>query len=155
MTAFDPAHGQTAVIVSKNGKHRDTHYEDATGNSGWSLCTNEPAWKYRTTIFRTDNATFSTNELWTLPAVGMPAPGAMVPVQLTNVLSGFPVELRYVAGPGSYTFSNDVLVTIAPWKAGMSGSLNSSSFDSKRGKVTTVSYGSANPFVVISRPTLG
>ena len=155
MNAFDPTHGQTAVIASKNGKHRDTHYEDVTGNSGPSLCTNEPAWKYRTTIFRTDNATFSTNELWTLRPMTMPAPGTMLPLQLTNMLQGFPIEVRYVGGPGSYTFSNDVLISSAPWKPGMSASLNSSSFDSKQGKVTTVSYGSANPFLIIARPHLG
>ena|SRR5688572_11625135 len=97
---------------------------------------------------------FSTNELWPLPAISMPAPGVAVPVQLTNVLSGFPVEVRYVAGPGSYTFSNDVLVSSAPWKPGMSGSLTSSSSNTRQGKVITVSYGSANPFVVISRPEL-
>lgn len=156
MNAFDPANGQTAQILGMNGRHHDAHFEDETGNSGVALCTNEPAWKYCTTVFRKKEGPFTTNEMWTFGELAIPTPGKIVNLEGTQMkVSGHMISVKHLAGPGSYNFSNQVCISAAPWRPGSSGSLNSSTrFDKNRNRVTTVSFGSENPFLIVEHPHL-
>jgi hypothetical protein len=155
MNEFDPTNGQTVQILGMNGRHHNTHFEDATGNSGTSLCTNEPAWKYCTTVFRTAAGPFTTNELWTVGEIALPAPGKIVSLTATQTVSGQMITVRHFAGAGSYNFSNEVCVSASAWTPGMSGSLNTSTrYDKDRYRVSMASFGSANPFLVVEHSYL-
>jgi hypothetical protein len=156
MNAFDAVNGQTVQILGFNGRHHDTHFEDSTGNSGTFLCTNEPAWRYCTTVFRMAAGPFATNEVWKVGDITVPAAGKIASLKGTRELSGRSITVKHLAGPGSYSFSNDVCIAVNSWKPGMSASLDTSTaYDTSGGRYTATSFGSADPFVVVEHPHLG
>lgn len=135
-------------VESRQWATADNRYHDATGNSGLALCTKETAWKYQPTIFKTEYASFTTNELWALPKIVLPAPGSIQPIHLTNTVFGTKISIAYLAGPGTYTFSNSVCTASAP---GASGQLSTTS----DGKVTTTTFGAANPTLILAHRGFG
>ena len=96
------------------------HFEDAFGNAGPNLCPKQSAWKFKTRFSRNETATFSSHELWRLPPIQLPAPGACVTLNITNIISSNEVIVRHIIGPGSYSFSNGLFIASTPWTNGMS-----------------------------------
>ena len=140
-------------FIGVEGREREwtlseNRYHDATGNSGLALCTNEKAWKYEATLFRTEYASFTTNELWTLANTVLPAPGSVQPIHLTNSVSGAEISVLYLVGPGTYTFSNSVCIASARVTTGQ---LNTTS----GGRATTTTFGAANPTLILAHRHFG
>lgn len=141
--------------VTPKWELRDATYEDATGNQGQTLCRHEAAWKYRGNLFQNHYGTFSSNEIWTLSKIRLPAPGTLAMAGTTNTIAGTQLKISYLGGAGSYVLSNDVCTSAVAWGPGMSHQV--SSMNRKQGgadvKVHTIEFD--KPFVVIEHPYLG
>jgi hypothetical protein len=113
--------------VFKNGRPtkewslQQSHFEDAFGNAGPNLCRKQSAWKFKTRFSRNETASFASNEVWRLPSVQLPAPGACVTLNLSNTIGSNEVIVRHLIGPGSYSFSNGVFLAATAWTNGMNG----------------------------------
>jgi hypothetical protein len=131
-----------------------SRFEDPTGNRGSLLCPREKAWKWEGTFFRNQYGSFDTNEMWTLTNISFPPPGKIVPLQLTNHVSGMPVSLLYLAGAGSYIYTNESWSAVAPWTPGMSQGIGSMMRGTLSGKVSSITAGFAHPFIIAEHPHL-
>ena len=160
LNSYEPGAGPNLTIL-ENGKltpkweMRDAQYEDSTGNRGQSLCRREAAWKYRGNLFQNHYGTFSSNEIWTLPKVTLPAPGTLAALTLTNAVSDAAVKVVYMGGPGSYVISNDVCTSAIPWSTGMSHSVSSSGMGGPGNRTKLHRIALDKPFLVVEHPHLG
>jgi hypothetical protein len=103
---------------------RDELYvAEATGNRGQQpYCTNEPAWKFGFRFLRNVKASFLPTEMFTVTNLVLPGPGAAVPLTNAFSLEGRQFEMRALAGPGHYVYSNTVVTLAEPMLAGQSES---------------------------------
>lgn len=131
-----------------------SHFEDPTGNRGSLLCPREKAWKWEGTFFRNQYGSFDTNEMWTLTNISFPPPAKIVPLQLTNQVSGMPVSLLYLAGAGSYIYTNEAWSAVAQWTPGVSQGINSMMRGTLSGRVSSITAGFAHPFIIAEHPHL-
>lgn len=121
---------ENGVLVA-NWSLGETVLQDATGNqttsSGYSLCTNESAWKLEAVFFRTPDSQFEPNEIWTLTNIAIPKSGSTSTLNRSNTIQGVLVRLCAVAGAGNVTYSNGIPVRATasnqrPGSTSMSGS---------------------------------
>jgi hypothetical protein len=95
---------------------------DATGNSGYDfLCPREPAVKLSLDLRKNENAAFSANELWALPAMPLPDPGKFIVLNGSRKFNGATIRLESLAGAGNVTYSNGAPVSSVILDAGFSG----------------------------------
>jgi hypothetical protein len=112
-------------VVFENGRPtkqwsiQKYYFEDGFGNAGPNLCRKQSAWKLKTRFSRNETASFASNELWRLPPIQLPAPGACLTINLTNTIGSNEVIIHHLIGPGSYEFSNGVFIASTPWTNGM------------------------------------
>jgi hypothetical protein len=104
---------------SQNGKPSDVwqadypfSVSDATGNELrediYNLCPYEPAWKLHMKFFLKDTASFSLRETWTVNSVQMPEPGKGYSLSAANTLNGVALEVKGIAGPGTFSYPNGI-----------------------------------------------
>ena len=129
-------------------------YEDATGNEGISLCKHEKAWKLTLSFLRSEKAEFSTNEMWTFENLKLPSSGTLAPSGFTNLISGRAIKLLYLAGAGTYTFSNDVCTVAKPWTAGSSSQMSTTSSRQNGVDISITTVGFNKPFAIIAHDSL-
>lgn len=131
-----------------------TRIEDATGNkttaTGYSLCTNEPAWKMETSFYREISSQFNSNEQWTLQSVPIPVAGDAKVLDFTNVIQGVEIRLCALSGAGSVTYSNGIPVSVkvADFK-GSGGSISLSSRHSGGRSHSEITAKTGKPQVVV------
>ncbi len=81
------------------------------GLDGFSLCTNEPAWKLDTWFYRAPKA-LGTVDVWTVPGVAVPDSVLNQPVLGTNLLHGVSIRIIALSGPANVTYSNGIPVSV-------------------------------------------
>lgn len=149
------SHGYTEIGDEKTQyvwSTRYHHFEDATGNQGDFLCRNE-TWKWVATFFRSEDADFQTNEIWTFENFTSPKPGEIRSVNSTNLLADYPLQILYMGGPGTYRFSNSVCVSAS---ASISGGVGwKASVTNGKTNFITTTVGSSTPFAIIEHEKLG
>lgn len=90
-------------------------YSDVTGNSGYySLCACEPALKLTAEFFKTADAPFNANELWSLPEIPAPGSGHFETLHGFRNFNGTTIRLLALSGPGIMIYSNDIPGTAEP-----------------------------------------
>jgi hypothetical protein len=130
----------------------DNVWSDSSGNVtsyGDGLCRQETAWKLQTKLFRNANARFAANELWRLPSRPVMAPGQVVKLTGTNVFGKARLVLHSLGGPGSYTFSNNIITKAIPLGAGQGLSFSATSSGFGTNRVETISVDLIDPFVAV------
>lgn len=100
---------------------------DATGNNGYLLPTNEPAWRIELSLRRTFAARWSTNDYREFPLTNLPAAGELREFTISGPIGGVPIPLVWIAGPGEYVMENGVFTTARPPAPGGGDSWSSSS----------------------------
>jgi hypothetical protein len=89
-------------------------FSDATGNQGYTLCPREPAWRVEARLIKQPTARFEADQLWTVGTFQVPAPGQLQELDLHHAFGETRLQAVVLAGPGKYSWSNDVCVTRAP-----------------------------------------
>jgi hypothetical protein len=87
---------------------------DATGNWGKALCTHEPAWKTMATLWPTADACLPSNQMVHVGPLLLPAAAEQRAVVAPPAPGKLPARILAIAGPGQYTWSNDLCVASAP-----------------------------------------
>ena len=100
---------------------------DATGNAGYILPTNEPAWRVDVKLSRTFAARWATNEYREFTLTNLPAAGELREFNVTTPLGGVEMDRVWIAGPGEYVMENGVFAIAKPLPPGGGDSWSSSS----------------------------
>lgn len=118
-------------------------FEDATGNHGGLLATNEPAWKLTLPFHRSGWTNFADGEKFRLADLPVPEIGGFVLIRTNFDCGGATFRLNAICDAGELTVSNE---THFSFKPGQRNSGWSSSWD---WKTRLENLASAQPFLLI------
>jgi hypothetical protein len=138
-----------------------THYaslEDATGNTGGMLSPFESAWKVKVTVRRTQDATFTANELWTVDPLELPGtnekPG-FKKLDQTKSLDGISLKIGYLSSAGALREEAGQTTIKGASQPGSSGSSSSSGTNFSNGSnVNYFEFETGLPFFLVYQPQL-
>src|SRR5207253_8746268 len=85
----------------------------------------ESAWKVGAEFFRTPEAQFLPHEIATLEPTPLPEAGIARQLAISTNVGTKRLELHFIAGPGEYAYSNNVLISARPNPPGVHGSSKS------------------------------
>jgi len=132
-----------------------TEFRDETGNVSERLCPYEPVWKVEAKFFKTARATFPPEKVWRIPGIRMPENGRAVIFDQTHQVDNHTVHLAAFLAPGSFKFSNNVVLAMSPWQSGMTTGSSSSTRSINNGpSITTMQVDSKDPAVLLSMSNL-
>ena len=98
----------TTTELGWAGAHmNDISFSDATGNQGQNISRREPAWKARVLLSRDGLGAFGPNEKLVIANLAIPAPGSYLALDQSTNLAGVGLNVRFLAGAGELTLSND------------------------------------------------
>jgi hypothetical protein len=100
-------HVTTTEVGWAGAQVKDISFSDATGNQGPSMSRREPAWKARVLISRDGLGAFGPDEKLVLANLAIPAPGSYLALNQSTNLAGVGLNVRFLAGAGELTLSND------------------------------------------------
>lgn len=100
---------------------------DATGNEGYRLSTNEPAWRMEASLSRKFAARWATNEFRQITLMNLPPDGELREFGIAANLGGVDCPRAWIAGPGEYVMENGVFTIAKPLPPGGGDRWSSSS----------------------------
>jgi hypothetical protein len=100
---------------------------DATGNRGYRLSTNEPAWRIELKVERQLAARWATNDYREFELAGIPKDGELREFPVVATLGGAKVARAWFAGAGEFVMENGVFTISQPLAPGRSDGWSSSS----------------------------
>lgn len=118
---------------------------DATGNHGYNLPTNEPAWKIDFTVYRQGPAKWTTNEYHEIKLTEFPDAGTHDILDINKTVNAHPVTRVWLGGSGRFEIKNGAVIserTLTP----MEGASRSSSYSSSEWEMT---WGVRNPWIMV------
>ena len=103
------AHTHVATVDPAwiNAQATDIFFSDATGNQGQNMSRREPAWKARILAFHNGPGAFGPDQKLIVTNLAIPAPGSYLAVNQSTNLAGVGLNVRFLAGAGTLTLSND------------------------------------------------
>ncbi len=140
-------------IPAPEWNHGACEYSDPTGNHGSFLCPSEPVMRLRAYFFRNEESSFSSNEVWRVGEVQIPAAGEFTALNRAGNPSGRgPMTIVGITGPGTYQFSNDNCVSHS--ESHSAGNSMSSSRMYVNGSLTeTIQYTSPDTCLLMTAPS--
>lgn len=100
---------------------------DATGNEGYLLPTNEPAWRVSLSLRRQLAARWATNEYRDFTITNVPAGIERHAFKINAELGGVKLQRGWIAGPGDYVIEDGHFIEANPLPPGGGNSWSSSS----------------------------
>jgi hypothetical protein len=107
----------------------DTSYqlEDATGNRGYKLSTNEPVWEIQFEFWRKSRAPWSPSEYQDFPLDKLPAEAGYQVIDVPAPINGHEIRRVWVGGPGEFIMANGSITNAQPITSKRRGTTSSSS----------------------------
>lgn len=120
-------------------------FSDPTGNEGSILRFDEPAWKLKQGLHRTQMEDFDAHERLIITNLAVPSDGKFSELKISAERNGIQFFIQALAGPGTLYITNGTKFGIKPNGSG-SGSSWSTSSD---GKTIVEEWGSAQPSFLV------
>ena len=142
---------RTQLAVYKDGKRVNPWFrysftlKDATGNVGYRIPTNEPAWKIAFELRREYAAPWHRTEYQEKKLGELPAAAEYENIALHTGVKGVTLQQLWIGGPGDYTMHNGVITNAVPLGASGSGGGYSSS---SSGRDWTVKWRRDKPWMM-------
>ena len=125
---------RTSLTIYKDGKQVNNwfrygvEYEDATGNRGYRIPTNEPAWKIDFTVRREYPAPWHPGEYHDIQLGDLPGDAEHRDLGSGLTINGENIRQMWLGGSGEFTMANGSITNALPWGAtGRRGTSTSSS----------------------------
>jgi hypothetical protein len=119
-------------------------FEDATGNRGQVLGSQEPAWKLRAWVYRERLKYLPPDERMVLTNLAIPTAGNFVSIDQTNTCAGVGIKVLLLGGAGQLVLTNGGGRFMLPL-AGAGGTHSTSD----NGNTRTESWDTATPFFLV------
>lgn len=142
---------RTQLAIYKDGKKVNNWFrhsftlKDATGNVGYRIPTNEPAWKIAFELRREYPAPWHRTEYQEMKLEELPAATDYEKIALHAGVGGVTLQQLWIGGPGDYTMRNGVITNAVPLSAGETGGGYSSS---SSGRDWTVKWKRDKPWMM-------
>jgi hypothetical protein len=102
-------------------------------------------------FFKNAKATFAPEQMWRIPGVQIPDNGRAVVFNQDHDLENHTIRLIALTGPGKFKISNEIVVAMSPWVAGMPARSSSSSTTVLNGQRTVVNeFTTQEPALLLS-----
>ena len=148
---------RTGVDAYKDGERINrwfrTSYElrDATGNEGWRIPTNEPAWQIDFKLRREYAAPWHPHEYHEITIADIPTEAEYRIVNLNRTINGIQINRFWFGGKGEFTLANGVMTNAVPLRSGRGGGTSSSSYGSGKWKLE---WRRREPWMMFEMPRL-
>ncbi len=152
-------------LPATNWQALDMELHDSSGNfapemfqQSRFLCPWEPAWKLRVKFCGSEESRQASNVLWTLRGVKVPGAGEFMSLDEFHTFPETRIEALALAGPGEFTYSNDIPIKATAELPGENGkylfgeSSSHGSFGGWQNVVRTVSFNTHHIALVLTGP---
>lgn len=92
-------------------------FEDATGNRRGTPPLDEDRWKLKVRLFKNEKAEWRPEEYIAIKPDQLPGPGEMQVHEINRNLNGRRIDTLFLAGPGNFVISNNIVLVKEKWSA--------------------------------------